>query len=72
MQISERAGQHPLAQALSPGQVPFHKKEYLSYPDNLEEITKEAWWLPASVEDFYQRAKRLCVKKEILENLGEA
>ncbi len=70
-QISEHAGQHPLSLALSPGQVPFHKKEYLSRPSNLDEIIKDAWWLPGSVEDFYQRAKRLCVKKEILENLGE-
>lgn len=65
LQISEQAGQHPLSQALSPGQVPFHKKEYLSKPDNLAEITRDAWWLPGSVEDFYQRAKRLCVKKEL-------
>ena len=69
LQIRDREGHHPLSLALSPGQVPFHKNEYLSAPDNLEEITKDTWWLPGSVEDFYQRAKRLCVKKEVLEKI---
>ncbi|MCU0679424.1 MAG: hypothetical protein MUC28_03195 [Planctomycetes bacterium] len=69
LQISTQAGEHPLSFALSPGQVPFHKKEYLSSPDNLEEVTRDAWWLPGSVEDFYQRAKRLCVKKEVLDKM---
>ena len=64
LQIRDRAGDHPLSLALSPGQVPFHKPELLSNPDNLEEIRKDAWWLSSSVEDFYQRAKRLCVNKE--------
>lgn len=62
IQIRDRAGEHPLSLALSPGQVPFHEPELLSNPDNLKKITKDAWWLPYSVEDFYQRAKRLCVK----------
>ena len=63
LQIRDRLGDHPLSLALSPGQVPFHMPELLSSPDNLAAITKNAWWLPGSVEDFYQRAKRLCVKK---------
>ncbi len=63
IQIRDRAGKHPLSLALSPGQVPFHKPQLLSYPDNLKKITKNAWWLPGSVEDFYQRAKRLCIKR---------
>lgn len=67
LQIRDRAGEHPLSIALSPGQVPFHKPELLSRPDNLAAIAQEAWWLPGSVEDFYQRAKRLCVKKEVLQ-----
>ena len=62
LQIRDRLGKHPLSLALSPGQVPFHRKDLVSEPDNLEEIMKNAWWLPYSVEDFYQRAKRLCVK----------
>ncbi len=63
IQIRDRVGEHPLSLALSPGQVPFHKPELASFPDNLEEIRNKAWWLPLSVEDFYQRAKRLVVKK---------
>lgn len=63
LQINDRKGPHPLSLALSPGQVPFHKPELLSNPDNLEEIEENAWWLKGSVEDFYQRAKRLCIKK---------
>jgi hypothetical protein len=62
LQIRDRIGEHPLSLALSPGQVPFHKPELLSHPDNLEAIRANGWWLPASVEDFYQRAKRLVVK----------
>jgi hypothetical protein len=57
-------GDHPLSLALSPGQVPFHKPELMSHPDNLTEIRGKAWWLPSSVEDFYQRAKRLVVRKK--------
>ena len=63
LQIRDREGAHPLSLALSPGQVPFHKPELLSDPDNLPEIESKAWWLPASVEDFYQRAKRLAIRK---------
>jgi hypothetical protein len=62
VQIRDRIGEHPLSLALSPGQVPFHKPELLSHPDNLAAIRANAWWLPSSVEDFYQRAKRLVVK----------
>jgi hypothetical protein len=62
IQIRDRIGEHPLSLALSPGQVPFHKPELISDPDNLEEIWSKAWWLPMSVEDFYQRAKRLVVR----------
>ena len=65
IQIRDRIGMHPLSLALSPGQVPFHRAELLSSPDNLEEIRAKAWWLPASVEDFYQRAKRLVVRSKL-------
>ena len=63
LQIRDREGEHPLSLALSPGQVPFHRPELLSDPDNLREIRSKAWWLPSSVEDFYQRAKRLAIRK---------
>ena len=62
IQIRDRMGEHPLSLELSPGQVPFHKPELISYPDNLEEISNKAWWLPLSVEDFYQLVKRLVVR----------
>ena len=65
IQIRDRIGEHPLSLALSPGQVPFHKPELVSFPDNLEEIRSKAWWLPLSVEDFYQRAKRVVVRNNI-------
>lgn len=63
LQIHDRKGDHPLSLALSPGQVPYHNPKQLSRPDNLEEVHKGAWWVWGSVEDFYQRAKRLCVRK---------
>jgi len=63
IQIRDRMGDHPLSLALSPGQVPFHKPELMSHPDNLTEIRVKAWWLPSSVEDFYQRGKRLVVRR---------
>lgn len=63
IQIRDRIGSHPLSLTLSPGQVPFHKPELISTPDNLKEIHRDMWWLPGSVEDFYQRAKRLCIRK---------
>jgi len=62
IQIRDRMGEHPLSLALSPGQVPFHKPELISHPDNLAEIRNKSWWLPLSVEDFYQLAKRLVVR----------
>ena len=63
LQIRDRVGSHPLSLALSPGQVPFHLPNLISTPSNLRQITKNAWWLPYSVEDFYQRGKRICLKK---------
>lgn len=65
LQIRDRIGEHPLSLALSPGQVPFHKPELLSHPYNLAAIRAKAWWLPASVEDFYQRAKRVVIKSAL-------
>ena len=65
IQIRDRIGEHPLSLALSPGQVPFHKSALISNPDNLAEIRRQAWWLPSSVEDFYQRGKRLVVRNKL-------
>jgi len=62
--LSKQPGEHSLSVALSPGQVPFHQPELLSNPDNGAEIMKDAWWQSGSVEDFYQRGKRLCIRKK--------
>jgi hypothetical protein len=66
IQIRDRIGEHPLSLALSPGQVPFHKPALISRPDNLQEVRNKAWWLPLSVEDFYQLDKRLVVRRKPL------
>ncbi len=68
IQIRDRIGKHPLSLALSPGQVPFYDQNLLSNPSNLKKMHRTAWWLPGSVEDFYQRAKRLCVNKYAKKN----
>lgn len=65
IQIRDRIGKHPLSLALSPGQVPFHEPALISEPDNLQEIRNNAWWLPLSVEDFYQLDKRLVVRRKL-------
>jgi hypothetical protein len=66
LQIRDRMGEHPLSLALSPGQVPFHRPELISFPDNLAQLETSAWWLPLTVEDFYQRAKRLVVRNPVV------
>lgn len=70
IQIRDRLGEHPLSLALSPGQVPFHKPALISTPDNLEQMEANAWWLPSSVEDFYQRAKRVVVRSAVNASAG--
>lgn len=55
-------GTRPLGVALAPGQIPFHKPEWISTPDNLKTLQRKAWWLPGSIEDFYQRGKRICIR----------
>jgi hypothetical protein len=65
VQIRDRMGEHPLSLALSPGQVPFHQPALISNPDNLQELRNQGWWLPSSVEDFYQLGKRLAVKRKL-------
>jgi hypothetical protein len=56
------AGDHPISSALSPGQVPFHLPQLITKPSNYGEIVKKRWWLPGSVEDFYQMNKRLVIR----------
>lgn len=53
IQIRDRLGAHPLSLTLSPGQVPFHAPGIIRQP----ELT--GWWLPGSVEAFYQSNRLL-------------
>lgn len=53
IQIRDALGNHPLSLTLSPGRVPFHKPSLLIDPQ------LEGWWLPNSVESFYQSNKYL-------------
>jgi len=57
IQIRSNEGKHPLSVTLSPGRVPFHR------PDLIVQPAITDWWLPGSVEDFYQSNKHLRVKK---------
>lgn len=63
VQIRDRKGADPLSLALSPGQVPFHRPRLITTPDNLRELYEKLWWIPGSVEDFYQRNRRIIVRK---------
>ena len=62
IQIRDNKGKDVVSKTLSPGQVPFHLQTLITEPDNLKEIYLSRWWLPGSVEDFYQRNKRLYLK----------
>jgi len=53
IQIRDALGEHSLSLTLSPGQVPFHLPDLLIQPE------LEGWWLPGSVESFYQSNKFL-------------
>jgi hypothetical protein len=55
IRIRDSRGDHPLSMTLSPGRVPFHRPELIVQP----ELT--GWWLPGSVEGFYQSNKVLQV-----------
>ncbi len=56
IQIRDRKSSHPLGLTLSPGQVPFHMHWLIGKPE------LEGWWLPGSVESFYQSNRWLQVK----------
>lgn len=53
LQIRDNLGTHPLSMTLSPGRIPFHRKDLLLQPE------LEGWWEPGSVESFYQSNKVL-------------
>lgn len=56
IRIRDKDGSHPLSLILSPGRVPFHHPEHISKPE------LEGWWLPGSVESFYQSNRFLQVR----------
>ncbi len=56
IRIRDKDGNHPLSMTLSPGHVPFHRRDLLMTP----EIT--GWWQPQSVESFYQSNKVLQIR----------
>lgn len=62
IQIRDRDGKDPISKTLSPGQVPFHKIELITIPSNIDWVHNKRWWLINSVEDFYQRNKRVFLK----------
>lgn len=54
LQIRDSLGEHPLSMTLSPGQVPFHMSELIVRPTAYADAESRPWWLPDTVEDFYQ------------------
>ena len=61
IRIRQELGDHPLSMTLSPGRVPFHR------PDLIVQPQLEKWWLPYTVESFYQSNKVLQVQEQPME-----
>ena len=57
IQIRDSKGIHPLSMTLSPGQVPFHRRDLIAKP------WLDGWWSPGSVECFYQSNRFLQARK---------
>jgi len=57
IRIRDKEGSHPLSLILSPGRVPFHRLGLIVQPE------LEGWWLPGSVESFYQSNRVLQVRE---------
>jgi hypothetical protein len=57
IRIRQEKGTHPLSIILSPGRVPFHRKDLIEQP----EIKK--WWYSGTVESFYQSNRFLQAKR---------
>jgi hypothetical protein len=56
IRIRDTLGSHPLSLILSPGRVPFHKPRMIMVPELV------GWWMPGSIESFYQSNKYLQIK----------
>lgn len=61
LQIRDSLGSHPLSMTLSPGQVPFHMPELIVRPTSYADADSRPWWLPDTVEDFYQSNRYVAV-----------
>lgn len=57
IRIRQEKGDHSLSMSLSPGWVPFHRKDMIRDPQ------LEGWWRPDSVESFYQSNRVLLVRR---------
>ncbi|MBY0372716.1 MAG: hypothetical protein K2Q23_01900, partial [Bryobacteraceae bacterium] len=57
VQIRGSQGNSLLSELLSPGRVPFHRKDLICTPEK-----KGFWWKPGSVESFYQSNRVLQIK----------
>lgn len=61
LQIRDSRGEHPLSMTLSPGQVPFHMPELIVRPTAYADADSRPWWLPDTVEDFYQSNRYVAI-----------
>lgn len=57
LQIRDSQGKSPLSMILSPGQIMFHRADWIEKP------FLEGWWLPGSIECFYQSNKFLVLRE---------
>jgi len=60
--IQVRTGVGAEGEFLSPGEVSFHEKDKIA--TTCDPWASERWWKPGSIEDFWQRNKRLVVKRK--------
>jgi len=57
IRVRQEKGTHPLSVTLSPGRVPFHRKDLIMQPEIL------IWWHAGTVESFYQSNRLLQVRR---------
>jgi hypothetical protein len=56
IQIRSTSDGHHLGKILSPGNVPFHRPDFIRQPE------LKGWWQPGSVESFYQSNRSLQIR----------
>lgn len=57
IRVRQEKGTHPLSITLSPGRVPFHRKDLILQPEI------EGWWYGETVESFYQSNRLFQVRQ---------